>query len=839
MAGSVVGGGGGGGGGGASALKPLIDALDKNSAAISSQSDKQGEAKLAKMMEDLSAALELMVSFITRLNDSIAGLKLGFSTLAGALNTAAKAQSSQKPVKPLTAKQQNQANKDQEKAAAKVLAQDKNLSYKREKDDKNNLARQLAQEARLAASIIKAQLKADKPKKSDKPPQIMGPFLHEEQTAKNKAKDDAAAEEKKDQQKFEADFAKLYSKEEAERLKVISDAANKAKALEKESSVEIEANIKENQAARIKSENETAAEIQANIKETAKVELNAARLVSEQKTRDESRSADQYVAIESARKKAESDYLAAEKKNNAKMVSLKKEYDAVVASNAKDSADAAEKASMRRVAADIAQMAASEAALQSEPEASKSKEKPPQIMGPFLYEKQVAENAKDKRDESDYIASEKKNNAKIEALKKESDDFIASSAKESADAAEKASIRRVAADIKQIAASEAALQSEIEAAKQADAQDAAKKSAAKVAEEKGASNSVLGVDLGAIGYKMEEFGKAATVAGAAMTAAGIPVGPMFTAVATASKYMGTTLRWTATIAKGLISAFSWLKSTVSALAKSAAVYAPAIAQMAEMALRDLSAVMGAAAAPIAAAFIPIVRAISDRLFPVTRDAGAAGGDVVKSFGPLIDGIMAILAPTMTFLIAVFRLLWAVIGPVIEVIGGLVQILGSLWGAIMVLFTVMVDWMMPAFELLGAALSFLAKALKMAADGIAWAFSWLIGPVDKKDRAKDAFDPASTVGLAAAQNAKMSSFQSLGESAAQSAFLTSTGGKDPQADLAQAMLNKDLPNKWAMFLDAQGKPQPIVAAQRNNAGPANPGVPGVQAGGDWMAGAAMG
>ena len=826
MAGSVVGGGGGGGGGGAAALKPLIDALDKNSAAISSQSDKQGEAKLAKMMEDLSAALELMVSFITRLNDSIAGLKLGFSTLAGALNTAAKAQASQKPVKPLTAKQQTQAAKDQAKADAKVLAQDKNLSYKREKDDKNNLARQLAQEARLAASIIKAQLKADKPKKGDKPPQIMGPFLHEEQTAKNKAKDDAAAKEKKDQKKFEADFAKLYSEEEAARLKVISDAANKAKSLEQEASVEYEANIKENQAARIKAENETTAEIQANIKETAEVELNAARLVSEQKTRDESRSADQYVAIESARKKAESDYLAAEKKNNAKMVSLKKEYDAVVASNAKDSADAAEKASMRRVAADIAQMAASEAALQSEPEASKSKEKPPQIMGPFLYEKQVAENAKNKRDESDYIASEKKNNAKIEALKKESDDFIASSAKESADAAEKASIRRVAADIKQIAASEAALQSEIEAAKQADAQDAAKKSAAKVAEEKGASNSVLGVDLGAIGYKMEEFGKAATVAGAAMTAAGIPVGPMFTAVATASKYMGTTLRWTATIAKGLISAFSWLKSTVSALAKSAAVYAPAIAQMAEMALRDLSAVMGAAAAPIAAAFTPIVRAISDRLFPVAKDAGAAGGAIVESFAPLIDGIMAILMPTVTLLIQVFMVLWSVIGPIIEIFGSLVQIIGAVWGVLMSALSIVIDWMMPVFKLLGAALTGLAELLTLIAKGIGWAFAWIVKSVDAKNRAKNALDPASTVGLAAAQSAKMSSFQSLGESASQNAFLSSTGAKDPQRDLAEKMLKNNIPDKFAAFLDKNGNPVLIDVKGRDDEWGGNGG------GGDW-------
>lgn len=157
-------------------LKPLIDALEANSKAISSQADKQGEAKLAKMMEDLSAALELMVSFITRLNDSIAGLKLGFSTLAGALNIAAKAQASQKPVKPLTAKQQTQAAKDQAKADAKVLAQDKNLAYKREKDDKAILARQLAQDARIAAAIIKAQLKAQKTPPPEDQAVIPAPF---------------------------------------------------------------------------------------------------------------------------------------------------------------------------------------------------------------------------------------------------------------------------------------------------------------------------------------------------------------------------------------------------------------------------------------------------------------------------------------------------------------------------------------------------------------------------------------------------------------------------------------------------------------------------------------
>ena len=641
MAGSVVGGGGGGGGGGAAALKPLIDALDKNSAAISSQSDKQGEAKLAKMMEDLSAALELMVSFITKLNDSIAGLKLGFSTLAGALNAAAKIQASQKPVKPLTAKQQTQAAKDQAKADAKVLAQDKNLAYKREKDDKAILAKQLAQDARIAAAIIKAQLKAQKTPPSEDQPVIPAPFAVDYGAP--------ADLEKLDKQLQEAaeDFNGFISS-------VVSGLAKQ------------KFDAKPKYQLGYNTPNKPFAVDPGTPEESAKLEEQLEK----------------------------------------------------------------------------AMYSFNSSILKSKP--GQLEDKTARLGGP---------------PDRDGLGGPP--------------------------------------------------------------------------DRGGLGGPPGGAD--ALGYKMEEFGKAIVLTGAAIT----PISPVFIAVAAASKFLGTAFRVGTMVVKGLISAFSWLRSTVSALAKSAAVYAPAIAQMAEMALRDLSAVIGAAAAPIAAAFTPIVRAISDRLFPVTKDAGAAGGDVVKSFGPLIDGIMAILMPTMTFLIAVFRLLWAVIGPVIEVIGGLVQILGSLWGAIMVLFTVMVDWMMPAFELLGAALSFLAKALKMAADGIAWAFSWLIGPVDKKDRAKDAFDPASTVGLAAAQNAKMSSFQSMGESAAQNAFLTSTGARDPQADLAQDMLNKDLPNKWAMFLDAQGKPQPIVAAQRNNAGPANPGVPGVQAGGDWMVGAAMG
>ena len=665
MAGSVVGGGGGGGGGGAAALKPLIDALDKNSAAISSQSDKQGEAKLAKMMEDLSAALELMVSFITRLNDSIAGLKLGFSTLAGALNAAAKTQASQKPVKPLTAKQQTQAAKDQAKADAKVLAQDKNLAYKREKDDKAILAKQLAQDARIAAAIIKAQLKADKPKKSDKPPDIMGPFPYEEQSAKNKLND-------------------------------------------------------------------------------------------KQQERDDARLADQYLATKAERVKAESEYIAAEKKNNAKIESLRKESDDFIASSAKESADALVNASNRRVAADLKQMAASDAAAKQADAQAQS------------------EQTRNKKEYDDQLRSYQK-------------------AEESA----------------------------YKSFDKMDASDAAKSASEKAAEEKGASNSVLGVDLGAIGYKMEEFGKAATVAGAAMTAAGIPVGPLFMAVGSASKYMGTTLRWTATIAKGLISAFSWLRSTVSALAKSVAVYAPAVAQMAEMALRDMSAVMGAAGVGILKAFTPIIRSISDRMFPVSKDISDVGGNVVDSFGPLIEGIMAILMPTITVLIQVFQGLWYVVGPIVQIIGVLVQALGLLWGVVMSLTSIFLDWVMPVFkgfaDAVGLIVGFFEKALKMIQDD----FAWLLGK-----RGEDALAPASTVGLAAAQSAKMSSFQSLGESAAQSAFLTSTGARDPQADLAQDMLNKDLPNKWAMFLDAQGKPQPIVAAQRDD------GVAPGGGGGDW-------
>ena len=669
MAGSVVGGGGGGGGGGADALKPLIDALEKNSAAISSQSDKQGEAKLAKMMEDLSAALELMVSFITRLNDSIAGLKLGFSTLSGALNAAAKAQTSQKPVKPLTSKQQLAANSAQAKADAKVLAQDKNLAYKREKDDKANSIRQANAAYRAEARIVK-QLK-DEQKKADKPPQVMGPFLYEEQVAKN--------------------------------------------------------------------------------------QLNA-----KQQERDDAGLADQFNATKAERIKAENDYIAAEKKNNAKIESLRKESDDFIADSAKESADALTDASKRRVAADMAQMAASDAA---------------------------AKQA-DARAQSDQARN-----------KKEYDDQLRSYQK--------------------------AEESAYKAFDKMDASDAKKSEADKAAEAKGASKSVLGVDLGAIGYKMEEFGKAATLAGAAMTAAGMPVGPLFTVVGTASKYLGTTLRWTATIAKGLIAAFSWLRSTVSALAKSVAVYAPAISQMAEMALRDMSAVMGAAGVGVLKAFTPIIRSISDRMFPVSKDMSDAGGDVVKSFAPLIDGIMAILMPTVTVLIQLFRGLWYTVGPMIEILGVLVQTLGVMWGALMALTSVLLDWLMPVFKAFADGVSLIVNFFQQALNKIRDDFAWLLGK-----RGEDALTPASTVGLAAAQSAKMGSFQSLGESAAQNAFLTSTGGRDPQADLAQDMLNKDLPNKWAIFLDAQGKPQPIVAAQRDD-GPAPNNGGG---GGDWGPGA---
>ena len=639
MAGSVVGGGGAGtGGGGAAALKPLIDALDKNSAAISSQSDKQGEAKLAKMMEDLSAALELMVSFITKLNDSIAGLKLGFSTLAGALNAAAKIQASQKPVKPLTAGQQRQAAKDQAKADAKVLAQDKNLAYKREKDNKANSIRQQAAVYRAEAAIVR-QLKAEQ-KKSDKPPDIMGPFPYEEQVAKNKKEAEDKAKEEKDRLAVVKEGRKEYEagvkKSSDAEIKAIADVATKVKELEKQ----IDARLEDIYASAEK----------ANKKESDRKTSYDKKLASEQQERDDSRKADTYLALEARRKKAQ--------------------------------------------------------------------------------EKQRAEE-------------------------------------------EQAPI------------------------------DAAKAKAAKAEEEKGASNSVLGVDLGAIGYKMEEFGKAATVAGAAMTAAGIPVGPMFTAVATASKYMGTTLRWTATIAKGLISAFSWLRSTVSALAKSVAVYAPAVAQMAEMALRDMSAVMGAAGVGVLKAFTPIIRSISDKMFPVNKDYSEASGAVLKSFGPLIDGIMLILMPIITLLIQVFRALWYIVGPIIEVLGQLVRIVGVLIAGMFSALSIVIDWLMPAFVFLG-------ECIQLAADGLAWlakklSFGFLsLGVVDEKDRMKNALDPASTVGLAAAQSAKMSSFQSLGESAAQTAFLASSGAGDPERDLAQAILDNNLPDKWKIFLDAQGK-----------------------------------
>lgn len=251
---------------------------------------------------------------------------------------------------------------------------------------------------------------------------------------------------------------------------------------------------------------------------------------------------------------------------------------------------------------------------------------------------------------------------------------------------------------------------------------------------------------------MEEFGKAIALTSKAIT----PISPVFIAVAAASKFLGTAFRVGTMVVKGLMAAFSWLKSTVSALAKSVAVYAPAISQMAEMALLDLSAVMGAAGVGVLKAFTPIIRSISDRMFPVNKEYSDASGEVVKSFGPLIEGIMSILMPTVTVLIQVFRDLWYIVGPIVEIIGVLVQALGLLWGTVMSLTSVFLDWILPVFkgfaDSVGSIVKYFEEALKMIRDD----FAWLLGK-----RGEDALAPASTVGLAAAQSAKMSSFQSLG------------------------------------------------------------------------------
>ena len=310
-------------------------------------------------------------------------------------------------------------------------------------------------------------------------------------------------------------------------------------------------------------------------------------------------------------------------------------------------------------------------------------------------------------------------------------------------------------------------------------------------------------------------GRGGSGGGSPISAALSMMGPFGRAVAIAG-----------TVVSAATAAFNHLHSAVTALAKSAMNYAPGIAIAMERALKDLDAVVGAYSAKAGESMIPLVRVVADYMFPAMLALGDAVALVVKSLIPFATAILQAVMPIVTLLANTFSLLWKALSPVIDFLGAIFSFIGIIIGAFagvlqgnIDLFADIFSYMSPLFSLFATTVS---QAIEMFRQLVITITSWIpyVGTAVKK-----ALTPQSTQGLAAASSAKYGNAQSLGESAAQNAFIATSGQKSPQEEFAQQMMDKDIPNKWAMALDAQGRPMDIAVRKDD-------GWVGEGGGGNW-------
>jgi len=275
-----------------------------------------------------------------------------------------------------------------------------------------------------------------------------------------------------------------------------------------------------------------------------------------------------------------------------------------------------------------------------------------------------------------------------------------------------------------------------------------------------------------------------------------------------------------------ISGFNKLHSAVSALANSAMTYAPGIAIGMERALKDLDAVVGSYSAQVGASMIPLVRAIADYMYPTMLALGKAVALVIKSFTPLVETIMMVLMPVVTGLANIFTFLWKLLSPILDfliaVLGGLGTVVSFLVGVINGLVNALSWAFEPIFGVLKQFSLMLGEAVAQIKKTAIKSTSWIpfIG-----EAVKEALTPDSTQGLAAASTAKYGNAQSLGEAAAQNAFIATSGQLTPEEEFAQQMIDNDIPNKWGMALDAQGRPVNIAVRKDD-------GFVGEGGGGNW-------
>lgn len=285
--------------------------------------------------------------------------------------------------------------------------------------------------------------------------------------------------------------------------------------------------------------------------------------------------------------------------------------------------------------------------------------------------------------------------------------------------------------------------------------------------------------------------------------------------------IGKAILITTTAVRLFNKALNWLVNTSSKVADAAAAFAPGIANGLRFALKDLSAVFGVYYAYIAQALTPLIRIVADSLLPVMRTAGQVFGNIIKMITPIVKAFMAVISSFATLFLKIADLFFKFLEPFIRGFGAGLSLLSVVLTALVGAATGVID----AFEyLFSGIINFglkIASNMEKTVEAIRQAIINLTKDIPFIGKAiKNALAPASTMGLAAASSARLTSAAAISETVAQNAFLATSGGIDPQNELAKQMLENDIPNKWAKMLDANGNVVINPNFRMNDGGGAN-------------------
>lgn len=379
-----------------------------------------------------------------------------------------------------------------------------------------------------------------------------------------------------------------------------------------------------------------------------------------------------------------------------------------------------------------------------------------------------------------------------------------------------------------------------------------------------ANQAVQGFNAASSGGAMARIAAAANVAKASMAALSSVVAPVAAGMAALNAV--------------LIAAPAAFVGAAYAISKFTDALNPGLTMQLNMAMRDLTAVVGTALNPVLQAMVPAIRDFANRLLPITRDAGQYFSGlmqymrpVMTAFNSMYQQIAGTLAPVFKLVTDIFGILAQVAGALMETIAGvlipfkvafeaiygilrpfiegfritgdlLVNIarnfrlfMGGLEGLVKGIASAlglgdMIQWLVDGIKSIGLALKKFTNWLILAAASVAKFFgmtSFVTGMINS-------LKPADSTGLAAAQNPQYQSIEGLGKNMAlQAAIATAgVGEESEQQKLDQQMLEslQSIQKNGPNLIDAiNNLPGKIADALGKGAYNANP----LKEPGEWL------